>query len=121
MNGLQGFFMEGGFGMWPTLLFGTLALALALRYAVKPKAELFPLVTGLGAAALLAGCLGMVMGLKATASAVAGHPELEAPGRLALAGFSESANNLVLALVLCTLVVLTLGVGAYRSRLVRAA
>lgn len=104
--------------MYPTALLGLGSLLLAALYALKPSARLLPLVVSTGAAALLAGALGTVLGLKATVAAVSGERALAAGQlpRLALAGFSESANNLLLALSLCVLVALAVGVGGYRAR-----
>lgn len=116
------FFKEGGFGMYPTALFGLSSLVLAAFYAVKPVARLLPLVKGLGAASLLAGVLGTTMGIKATVMAIAGSPEI-APDKLpiiALAGLGESVNNLILALVLTVLVALAVGVGGFRAKPVPA-
>ena len=112
------FFREGGFGMYPTALFGLTSLLLAVFYAFKPVPRLLPLVKGLGVAALLAGLLGTTMGIKATVTAIVGAPDL-APERMpliAMAGVGESINNLVLALVLTVLVALAVGIGGFRSR-----
>jgi hypothetical protein len=115
---MQQFFLEGGVGMLPTALFGLASLALAVGYAVRPQPRLFPLVAGSGAAALLAGALGMMLGFKATVSAIVGRPPAapEQVQLITLAGLYESANNLVLALALTTLVALALGVGGFRAR-----
>ncbi|MBK7857705.1 MAG: hypothetical protein IPJ65_03560 [Archangiaceae bacterium] len=117
------FFDEGGLGMYPTVLLGLTSLALALVFAARPQQRLFPLVVGTGSAALFAGALGMLQGVRTTAAAIASAREL-APDRLpviALAGFAESANNLVLALSLCVCVALALGVGGFRARVAVAA
>jgi hypothetical protein len=115
---MREFFHEGGFGMYPTALFGIISLILAVWYAWKPSARMLPLVRGLGAAALLAGVLGTVMGIKSTIAGIMGTAELagERLGVVALAGLYESSNNLVLALVLVVFVVLAVGVGGFRSR-----
>jgi hypothetical protein len=115
---MREFFNEGGFGMYPTAFFGITALLLSVWYAFKPMARLLPLVRGLGAAALLAGVLGTVLGIKATIAGILGSPEIQTDqiGKIALAGLYESSNNLVLALVLTVLVVLAIGVGGFRSR-----
>lgn len=115
---MRDFFFEGGFGMYPTAFFGLASLLLAAFYALRPTARLLPLIAGLGGASLLAGMLGLVMGLKATIAGINGAPTLAADqaGRIGLAGFSESSNNLLLALVLTILVALALGVGGFRAR-----
>ena len=115
------FFAEGGAGMFPTALLGLVSLGLAVAYAVRPAPKLFPLVAGFGAAALLAGGLGMMLGLKSTVFALVARPVASEQVQLvALQGLAEAANNLVLALALTCLVALTLGAGGFRARQLRA-
>jgi len=114
---MQQFFLEGGAGMFPTAAFGFASLVLSCLYAARPQPRLVPLVASTGAAALLAGALGMFIGFQTTIAAVIG-PRAPAPERVqlvTLAGLSESANNLVLALGLVTFAALALGVGGFRS------
>lgn len=112
-------FHEGGWGMWPTLVLGTLALALAVRNAASPKPATMPLIVGLGAATLLAGALGVVTGLVATVRTVQRLPVAD-QASTALVGVGESLMNAVLALLLATLVALAAGVGGYRQRVAKA-
>jgi hypothetical protein len=116
------FFTEGGVGMYPTALFGSASVALGLIYAWRPDARLVSLIAGLGCAALLAGALGMVLGLKATAAGILSDPAIagDQVRTIAMAGAAESSNNLVLALVLTTMVALALGLGGFRSRVASA-
>ncbi len=115
---MRQFFLEGGFVMFPTAFFGTGSLLLALFYALRPTGRLLPLIGALGGASLLAGVVGMVMGLKATIAGITGTPDLppETARMIGLVGFSESSNNLLLALGLTVLVALALGVGGFRAR-----
>lgn len=106
-------FVEGGWGMIPTALLGTLALALALRHALSPKRELVPLIVGLGTGSLLAGMLGFVTGLIATARYI-GVDAPENPIPLAIAGTGESLHNVAAALMLTTLASIAATIGAYR-------
>lgn len=111
------FFLEGGAGMLPTAVLGVAALVLSSVYAARPRSRLVPLIASTGAASLLAGALGMFIGVQTTIAAVTG-PSAPLPDRvpmIALAGVSESANNMVLALALVTLAALALGVGGFRS------
>ncbi len=115
---MREFFSEGGFPMVPIAILGLASLALAAWYAVKPNARMLPLVRATASAALLAGVLGTVLGVKETLRAITGTPALvgENMSRIAMAGLAESSNNLVLALVLVVMAVLAVGVGGYRSK-----
>jgi hypothetical protein len=101
--------------MWPTLVFGSLALALALRHAVAPKKELLPLIVGVGAATIFSGWLGMTVGIMTTLRYAKGHPPPEQT-TLTMIGVSESLQNIALALVLAILIALAAGVGHWRVR-----
>ena len=46
MNPMQ-FMIEGGFGMWPVLVFGLVALGAATRYAWKPERPRLGFVVGM--------------------------------------------------------------------------
>lgn len=115
MGSFGDFFREGGFGMWPTLVFGTLALGLALRHAIQASPQTVPLMVGLGLATLASGALGALTGFMVTFQAIqrVPHPERSA---IAMLGVSESLANLVLALGFCTLVPLLAGIGTWRQR-----
>lgn len=120
MNGIEQAFHEGGWGMWPTLILGTLALALAIRHAVAPNRALLPLLIGMGAATLFSGVLGLTMGLIRTFAYIHQvEPKEQLP--IAFAGAAESLHNLALALILGVLLALVASVGSYRDLLARRA
>src|SRR5262249_53909638 len=56
-------FRLGGWGMFPTLIFGVLMIAATVRYAVRPERRFVPLQVTLGLLTLAAGCLGFVTGM----------------------------------------------------------
>lgn len=118
MGGIERAFHEGGWGMWPTLIMGTLALALALRHALAPRPALLPLIIGIGLATLFSGFLGLTVGLITTFGFL--H-QVEPANQLAIAfaGTSESMHNLALALVLGVLLALLTAVGSYRGAAAR--
>lgn len=110
-------FRDGGWGMWPTLLFGLVLLAASLRYAYRPEGRLVPLLASLGLLTLFSGCLGFVTGIITTMKFVA---QVKPEERyVALVGLGESLNNVSLALILCVLATLAVVIGAWR--LARAA
>ncbi len=104
-------FNRGGYGMFPTLVFGLVLLAASVRYALRPDARKHPLLWSLGLLTVLAGTLGFVSGLIITSIHVT-KPELFP---IALIGFGESAHNLALALMLCSLAAICVSVGAFRA------
>lgn len=116
MDSIVRAFQEGGWGMWPTLVFGTAALALAVRHAVSPKKELLPLILGVGAATIFAGWLGMTVGVMTAIRFVQNLPPPER-GPTMLIGVGEALHNVALALVLAVLIALMTGFGSWRRAL----
>lgn len=105
-------FMDGGWGMIPTSLFGLLLLAAAIRYAMSPEARYVPLQLSLGIMTLAAGGLGFTTGLIKSVSVLG---KVEPDQRwIWLLGMGESLNNIALALALVTLSAIAASVGAYR-------
>jgi hypothetical protein len=110
-------FRAGGFGMIPTCIFGLILLCVSVRYARRPEARVVPLLVSLGLLTNFSGLLGFVSGIIKTMEAV-GQVQ---PGErfIALIGLGESAHNLALAFLLCSISMLAVTVGAWR--LARAA
>lgn len=107
-------FREGGWGMFPTALFGVLSLAVAIRYATRPSNRWIPLQIALAILTLATGALGFVTGLIASATHVGGVE----PGRvvqLFAVGFGESLHNVSLALATLSLAAMLVSVGAVRQ------
>lgn len=102
--------------MYPTLVFGVIALALAVRHAVRPAPHVMPLLIGLGLSTLFSGMLGMVTGFIATFKYVEALPPERQPP-IVLIGLGESMANVVLALIFATLIALVAGIGSFRARL----
>ena len=103
-------FAAGGFGMYPTLVFGLLLVGTSLRYAATPHARWVPLMVSLGLVTLFAGALGFTTGLIATSQA-AGRSDAAS---LAIAGFGESLHNLALAFLLIVMASMAAALGALR-------
>ena len=106
-------FRDGGWGMFPVLIFGLVLLATSIRYAVKPERRTVPLLYGLGILTLASGCLGFVTGLITVAHAIANVPEFTAHiGLISIVGLGESLNNIAFALIFVTLAALAGCLGA---------
>lgn len=111
-------FLEGGFPIWFLLLFGTLALIAAGRFAFHPEPGRLRLTAALGLATLftvltaLGADLAMV-GHQAP-SYLARHPE-EALAGVLLQGFAESMSPVILGFTMLTVVALFIALGCYRE------
>ncbi len=115
MNVILERFTAGGFGMYPTLVFGLPLVATAVKYAVTPERRFVPLLIALGVLSFSSGALGFVTGVITTFEAISsvrfpGQP----PTTIAMVGVGESLNNLGLALFLITLAATLASVGAWR-------
>ena len=110
------FFRSGGWGMYPTALFGFFLVAATVLYLLKPERRVLPLMVATGIAAFASGLLGFASGLVNTFTYLASvAPEDQLV--VAAAGAAESLNNVVLALILIVLSALLASVGALRASL----
>lgn len=112
---IENIFEQGGWGMYPTLLLGTLTASIAFKYAARPdqprSRALWPSAT----ATLLSGLLGFLTGMIRTFQ-VAYHTPPDERFGITLSGLSESLWNVVLAFVLGVVVSVLLTVGELRRR-----
>ncbi len=111
---LTHFFAEGGFGMYPTLAFGVLLLAVGAFDAIKPERRSNALFVTLGLVVFGCGALGFTLGVVTTPYYVAKLPPAERYAT-ALMGVAESLHNVALALFFIVLSTLLLAVGAART------
>jgi len=119
------FYEAGGFGMYPTTLFGFFLSVSAVFYTLRPERRFMALSGSLGLLTLLSGFLGFATGMVNTLLAVTrgsvstGAPPadlpLESQLKILTMGTAESLNNVVLALILLTLSTLLVSVGALRA------
>jgi hypothetical protein len=108
-------FRDGGWGMYPILVFGLILIAAAIRYAVRPRQRLVPLLFGLGILTLASGALGFVTDLITVAHAIEKNPEFTArAGFISIIGVGESLNTVAFALVFVTLAALVSCLGAFQ-------
>jgi hypothetical protein len=106
-------FRMGGWGMYPTALFGLLLLAVAARYALKPDNRWVPLQIALSVLTLTTAMLGFVTGLIATTTNLSGAPPAKV-WTIAAAGFGESLVNVGFALAFIAIAALAISAGAAR-------
>ena len=107
-------FREGGWGMFPTLVFGLLLLSVAVRYATTPEKRFVPLLVALNGLTLSSGALGFVTGVITTAGAVA-RLGSSAPSVIPFLGLGESLNNLAVALIFVALGFVAITWGAWQT------
>lgn len=111
---LQESFHEGGWPMYPILVFGLLLLVAAGRYALRPEQRQLPLLRSLGYVNLVGGLLGTTLGVIHTLSWMSVVP-LEKVVQTALLGLGESLNNIALSLWMLFLAGILATIGALRA------
>ena len=114
------FFAAGGWGMYPTSLFGFLMIAASLLHARRPAPKTAQLALLLGVVTFSAGVLGTAVGVCTSAYYIPQVPYEKQLQTLAL-GCEESLHNLVLALLLVVVAGLIGAVGASRGGLTTSA
>jgi hypothetical protein len=108
------FFRDGGWGMYPTAIFGFALIAASVLLALRPERRFAVLVGTLGLLTLGAGVLGTATGLITTFRYLARVPEAD-QFKIAALGCAESLNNLVFALMLGVLATLLASIAALRA------
>ena len=103
-------FHLGGWGMYPTTLFGLVLLGAAIQYARQPAARRLAVVRHLHALVLMSGTLGVITGMIKTCLSVPSN-ELH----LVVIGFGESLHNVGLAFVMVILARIIVTLGAARD------
>ena len=111
------FFRDGGWGMYPTSLFGFLLVAAGVLCVIRPERRFVPLLLSLGAMTTGSGLLGCAVGLVTTFHYLPRVPEVDQRFTIAALGCAESLNNVVLALILVVLASLLSAVAALRAAL----
>src|SRR5437660_11887371 len=111
---MREFFMEGGFGMYPTLVFGLLMIAVGAFYAARPERRFVPLLVALGVLTMAAGSLGFVTGVMKSFSAAADYQPRVDASALAMKGTAESLCNIALALAMTVFAAIAAALGAWR-------
>jgi hypothetical protein len=108
------FFRDGGWGMYPTVLFGFLLVASGFLYLVRPESRYVAVVFCTALLTVGAGLLGTLTGLIATFRYLDHVPQPDQM-KIAALGCAESLNDIVLALILVVIAGLPTLAGVIRS------
>lgn len=108
------FFSDGGFGMFPVLLFGFLCVASGVLFLLRPQRRYVGLVVSLGITTAISALLGFCAGLIGTFRYVQGVPESE-QFKVAAAGASDSLHVVMLALILMVIAAIVSSIGTFRA------
>ena len=109
------FFRSGGFGMFPVLVFGSLAVAAAVLWAIRGERRHLRLMLALAVTSVTAGLLALCMGLINVFRYVQ-HVPAEEQVRMVTLGISESLGPLALALTLDVVTGVIAAIAAFRPR-----
>jgi len=105
-------FTLGGWGMYPTLVFGALTLGAAIWYAMTPERKRLLLPAVLAFVTLSAGILGFLTGVMVSLTGAADTANIM---KFVALGTAESLHNVCFALAWTILSGLVVAVGAWRS------
>jgi uncharacterized membrane protein len=105
-------FRDGGWGMFPTLLFGLVLLAVSLRFARAPSQRLVPLLVALNWLTITAGALGFISGVIATCGPLS--EGISDTSRIAFEGVGESLYNVAFALLFAMVAAVAATLGAWK-------
>jgi hypothetical protein len=111
---MAGFFSDGGLGMYATLAFGLLLLAVGAMHALRPRSRPSGVFVVLTVVCLASGTLGLTLALVRTFLSAGSTGSQFAATML---GVSQSLHNLILSLVFVVLSTLLFAVGALRAAL----
>jgi hypothetical protein len=106
-------FREAGWGIYPVTIFGLAAIACSAMYARRLEARWHGVGLGMAAMTVFAGILGSVKGMQRSAEGL--HQVASDERWIFLLGVRESLQNMVVAMVLLSIAVLLLTVGAWRN------
>jgi len=107
------FYENGGWGMYPTTLFGFFLVASTVLLLLRPERRFARLTGALGLLTLFAGVLGCSVGFINTFRYVENVVPEEQVKLIAI-GCAESLNNVVLALLIVTFCSLLAAIAALR-------
>lgn len=114
------FFAAGGWGMYPTSIFGFALVVAAASHALRPSERAARLSAVLAAITLAAGWLGCAVGISVSARWLEQVPKADQLQIFAL-GCEESLHNVILALILFIVAGVLVAAGTVRAPAPRAA
>lgn len=112
------FFAEGGWGMWSTLLFGTIALGASIWFAIRPEARRLAFTGAMWLTLVTVTVHATWTNVAAVCSVLedpARIPDSELV-RTIFQGLKEASRPGTLGGIFATLIPLVLGIGALRTR-----
>lgn len=112
-------YTEGGWTMFPTTLFGFLAMGAAAVIALRPERRFVPLVISLSVMTLCTAFLGSVIGVFGVVKATANAAPADV-STIVTACATQALSSLLVAFVCLTLANLGTAAGALRHALARA-
>jgi hypothetical protein len=110
-------FQDGGWVMWPLLVFGLIALASAFHFAIQPRAELRGFVEAMARALLFSSLAGSAFNFMTVAHAIEQWSQKVAPDEwkaILVIGIGESLVPCGLGFVFLALTWMLLAVGRRR-------
>jgi hypothetical protein len=107
------FYESGGWGMYPTTLFGFVLVLMACLYALRPEPRFVPVVVTTGAITIAFGVLGMATGLMHVFRYVQ-YVSAEDAVKVAALGCAEAVVNVVFAMLIVILAGFAMLVGDVR-------
>lgn len=117
MSGLGDFFAEGGWGMYPTLIFGLVAAGGAVWFALKPEPRRLAFTAGMWLTLVSAIVHATWTDLAAVMAYLSQDPQkLDAPiSQILFTGLKESTRPGALGGLFLTLTLLIVSIGALRA------
>ena len=107
------FFAEAGWTVFPTALFGVLAVAASLVLAARPERRFLPLMLSLSGLTLFTGLLGTMWGMAGVVKAMANAAAADLH-EIGAACATQALDSLLLACVFVVLAMLAASSGALR-------
>jgi hypothetical protein len=108
------FFEAGGWGMYPTLIFGFLLVGCSILFLIRPEPRYLASLVGLGATTAGAGMLGLISGVMSTLRYLKNVPADERLMVIAT-GTEESLHCLMLGLILIVVAGIFVAISAVRT------